>query len=83
MTVSLTGKSCRKLDESIREEVIGVLTPQVLAEAVRDLDSDDVVDLVEDLEDSAARRDSGGAWKIATAPQLNRRSAILIFSPAA
>ena len=43
------GDILSELDESIREEVIGVLTPQVLAEAVRDLDSDDVVDLVEDL----------------------------------
>lgn len=43
------GEILSELDESIREEVIGVLTPQVLAEAVRDLDSDDVVDLIEDL----------------------------------
>lgn len=43
------GDILSELDDSIREEVIGVLTPQVLAEAVRDLDSDDVVDLVEDL----------------------------------
>ncbi|MFT5784805.1 MAG: magnesium transporter [Ascidiaceihabitans sp.] len=43
------GDILSELDESIREEVIAVLTPQVLAEAVRDLDSDDVVDLVEDL----------------------------------
>ncbi|MDC1481661.1 magnesium transporter [Ascidiaceihabitans sp.] len=43
------GDILSELDESIREEVIGVLRPQVLAEAVRDLDSDDVVDLVEDL----------------------------------
>jgi magnesium transporter len=43
------GDILSELDESIREEVLGVLTPQVLAEAVRDLDSDDVVDLVEDL----------------------------------
>ena len=45
------GDILSELDESIREEVIGLLTPEVLAEAVRDLDSDDVVDLVEDLED--------------------------------
>jgi magnesium transporter len=45
------GDILSELDESIREEVLGVLTPQVLAEAVRDLDSDDVVDLVEDLGD--------------------------------
>ena len=45
------GDILSELDESIREEEIGLLTPEVLAEAVRELDSDDVVDLVEDLED--------------------------------
>lgn len=45
------GEILSELDESIREEVISVLTPQVLTQAVRDMDSDDVVDLVEDLED--------------------------------
>lgn len=45
------GDILSELDESIREEVIAVLTPQVLSQAVRDLDSDDVVDLIEDLED--------------------------------
>jgi magnesium transporter len=45
------GDILSEVDESIREEVIGLLTPDVLADAVRDLDSDDVVDLVEDLQD--------------------------------
>ena len=45
------GDILSELDESIREEVIGLLSPEVLAEAVRELESDDVVDLVEDLED--------------------------------
>ena len=45
------GDLLTELDDSIREEVIGILHPEVLAEAVRELDSDDVVDLVEDLED--------------------------------
>ncbi len=45
------GDILSELDESIREEVISVLKPQVLAEAVRDLDSDDVVDLLEDLDE--------------------------------
>ncbi len=45
------GDILSELDDSIREEVIGLLHPEVLAEAVRDLDSDDVVDLVEDLQD--------------------------------
>ena len=46
------GEILSELDDSIREEVIAVLTPQVLTSAVRDLDSDDVVDLIEDLEDA-------------------------------
>ncbi|MDK3018131.1 magnesium transporter [Pseudodonghicola flavimaris] len=45
------GDILSELDEGVREEVISLLHPQVLAEAVRDLDSDDVVDLVEDLEE--------------------------------
>ncbi len=45
------GDILSELDESIREEVIGILSPQVLADAVRDLESDDVVDLLEDLEE--------------------------------
>ncbi|MFK7870710.1 MAG: magnesium transporter [Roseobacter sp.] len=46
------GEILSELNESIREEVIAVLAPHVLQEAVRELDSDDVVDLVEDLEDA-------------------------------
>ena len=45
------GDILSELDDGIREEVIAVLKPAVLAEAVRDLDSDDVVDLVEDLDE--------------------------------
>lgn len=44
------GDILSELDESIREEVLHTLHPEVLAGAVRELDSDDVVDLVEDLE---------------------------------
>jgi len=43
------GDILSELDESIREEVIGLLAPDVLADAVRELESDDVVDLLEDL----------------------------------
>lgn len=46
------GDILSELDESIREEVIAVLKPTVLADAVRELDSDDVVDLIEDLDDA-------------------------------
>ena len=38
------------LDEGLREEVIAFLPADRLARAVRELDSDDVVDLIEDLE---------------------------------
>ena len=43
------GEILSELGEGIREEVIGYLRPEVLAEAVRELDSDDVVDILEDV----------------------------------
>jgi magnesium transporter len=49
------GAILSELEEGLREEVIGLLGPEVLAEAVRDLDSDDVVDLLEDLEEEQRR----------------------------
>nr|WP_319947845.1 magnesium transporter [uncultured Shimia sp.] len=45
------GEILSELDESLREEVMLALKPHVLAEAVRELESDDVVDLVEDLDE--------------------------------
>ncbi|MCT4684243.1 MAG: magnesium transporter [Roseicyclus sp.] len=48
----IDGEVLSELDWGLREEVIGLLPDEVLAEAVRELDSDDVVDLVEDLEDA-------------------------------
>ncbi|MCT4556527.1 MAG: magnesium transporter [Pelagimonas sp.] len=45
------GDILSELDDALREDVIAALNPQVLAEAVRDLDSDDVVDLIEDLDE--------------------------------
>ena len=47
----IDGEVLSELDWGLREEVIDLLPDQVLADAVRELDSDDVVDLVEDLED--------------------------------
>jgi magnesium transporter len=44
------GDILSELEEGVREEVIDILHPQVLAEAVREMESDDVVDLIEDLE---------------------------------
>ncbi|MDQ2090036.1 magnesium transporter [Marimonas arenosa] len=49
--VEFDGEILSELDEAIREDVIVVLRPEVLAEAVRELESDDVVDLLEDLEE--------------------------------
>lgn len=45
------GEILSELDEGVREEVLPLLKPEVLAEAVRELESDDVVDLVEDLDE--------------------------------
>ena len=45
------GDILSELDEGLREEIIAVLQPDVLAEAVRDLETADVVDLVEDLDE--------------------------------
>ncbi|MFD1911755.1 magnesium transporter [Halodurantibacterium flavum] len=47
----MDGETLSEIDESIREEVIEFLPREVLAEAVRELDSDDVVDILEDLEE--------------------------------
>jgi magnesium transporter len=44
------GDVLSELDESLREEVIEGLAPGELALAVQDLETDDVVDLVEDLD---------------------------------
>ena len=44
------GDALSDLDEGLREEVIALLPPDQLAEAVRELDSDDIVDLIEDLD---------------------------------
>ncbi|MEL6959520.1 MAG: magnesium transporter [Pseudomonadota bacterium] len=45
----MDGEILSELREGLREEVIDALNPTELAEAVRELESDDVVDLVEDL----------------------------------
>ncbi|WP_041527188.1 magnesium transporter [Paracoccus aminophilus] len=47
----IDGEILSEIDESIREEVVDALPHEVLAEAVREMDSDDVVDLIEDLEE--------------------------------
>ncbi|MCI2394324.1 magnesium transporter [Aliiroseovarius sediminis] len=47
----LDGDILSELDEGLREEIVGAMMPDVLAEAVRDLETDDVVDLIEDLDE--------------------------------
>jgi len=46
----IDGETLSEIDEGLREEVIAFLPAHILAEAVRDLESDDVVDLIEDLD---------------------------------
>jgi magnesium transporter len=53
---NIDGDVLSELDETVRESLIEGLSPETLAEAVRDLDSDDVVDLVEDLEEAQQTR---------------------------
>ncbi|MEQ3625045.1 MAG: magnesium transporter [Marinobacter sp.] len=48
----IDGEILSELREGLREEVILALPQDTLSDAVRDLDSDDVVDLLEDLEES-------------------------------
>ncbi len=46
----IDGEILSEIDESIREEVIEALPREVVAEAMRELDTDDVVDILEDLD---------------------------------
>jgi len=46
----MEGEVLSELDESLREEVMESLAPEELAEAVRDLETDDMVDLLEDMD---------------------------------
>jgi magnesium transporter len=46
----IDGEILSEIDESIREEVVEALPADVLADAVRELETDDVVDILEDLD---------------------------------
>ncbi|UWQ20386.1 magnesium transporter [Jannaschia sp. W003] len=50
---SIDGEILSELDESIREEVLDDLPDAEVATAVRELETDDIVDLIENLEDSS------------------------------
>jgi magnesium transporter len=53
LVAGIDGEVLSELDWGLREEVIG-LAPRGGGRAVRELDSDDVVDILEDLEDDQA-----------------------------
>ena len=44
------------LDEVVREEVIGLMSPGEVAQAVSELETDDAVDILEDLDEDEKRR---------------------------
>ncbi|MFC3086388.1 magnesium transporter [Tabrizicola soli] len=46
----IDGEILSEISEGIREEVVEAMPREVLAEAVRDLETDDVVDILEDLD---------------------------------
>ncbi|MEM9435097.1 MAG: magnesium transporter [Pseudomonadota bacterium] len=50
-SMGIEGDILSELEDSVREEILEYLPKAVLTEAVRELESDDVVDLIEDLED--------------------------------
>lgn len=52
----IDGDVLSEIDDSIREEVIESLPAEVVAEAVRELDTDDVVDILEDLDEPAQEK---------------------------
>lgn len=52
----IDGEVLSEIDESIREKVIDALPADVVAEAMRELDTDDVVDILEDLDEPAQGR---------------------------
>ncbi len=49
MGPELSGEMLTEVEEGLREEIIDSLPNEVVAEAARDLETDDVVDLIEDL----------------------------------
>ncbi len=50
----LDGDILSELEEGLREDIISYMAPEVFAEAVRELETDDVVDLIEDLDEPQA-----------------------------
>lgn len=53
---ALEPETISHLDESLRDEVVDQMAPAELAKVVTELDSDDAVDLLEDLDDETQRQ---------------------------
>ena len=53
----IDGEVLSELDWGLREELLAILPDDVIASAVRELDSDDVVDILEDIEDEEQKQD--------------------------
>lgn len=53
---ALEPETISHLDESLRDEVVDQMAPAELAEMVTELDTDDAVDLLEDLDDDTQRQ---------------------------
>ncbi|MBL4628586.1 MAG: magnesium transporter [Roseicyclus sp.] len=53
-SAGIDGEVLSELEEGLRDKVLSILPDHIIAEALRDLDSDDVVDLVEDMEEAQA-----------------------------
>jgi magnesium transporter len=79
---SVDGDILSELDESLREEVIEAMSPGELAAAVQDLETDDVVDLVEDL-DAKGQAEVLARCPRPTASRSRRRWPIRNTPPAA
>lgn len=71
-SLEIDGDILSEIDESIREEVIESLPAAVLAEAVRELDTDDVVDILEDIEDAGQQQAILGALEDADRVAVER-----------
>ena len=52
----LVGNALTEVDDSIRQEIIGSLPNEQIAQAVQELDSDDATTILEDLEDDRRER---------------------------
>jgi len=88
--VEIDGEILSEIDDSIREDVIEAMPREVLAEAVRELDTDDVVDILEDLEhpeqkfildalesDDRAAVESAMAWPEGSAGRLMQSETVV------